>query len=207
MLLAGGLGVGFADEKPSLSLLDDPGAFSFDTEDLSLSDPAPELATSTAWLGLGLQEMDVLEQAVAGKGIRVHAVAPNAAAQKAGLVKGDVLTHWNGEPVKTVLAYAQRLLALTVAEKVTLTVRRKQVVKRFTLEATDRDAYPWKEFWEPDLPDFKAAEDLGALFEEQEATLDSLTATLDALLEEDAEQAKPAAADEPACVDDETVDP
>ena len=57
----------------------------------SILEPAP-------WLGLGLQEMDLLESALTADGVRIIDLAPLAPAKEAGLRKEDILTHWNDQP-------------------------------------------------------------------------------------------------------------
>ena len=94
-------------------VLADPDEFSISLDDeLSLA----AIAEPVAWLGLGLQEMDLLESVVTAEGVRIADLAPLAPAKEAGLKKEDVLTHWNDEPVTSAAAVQERIAHLKVGE-------------------------------------------------------------------------------------------
>ncbi len=181
-----------ADDKPLSTslLLEGSGSFSFSTDDLTLLDPL--VTTATAWLGLGIQDMDLLQSALETKGVRIADVAPEAPAHRGGVRKGDILTHWNETPITSTLTLQDKLAVLSIDDAVTVKVFRKGVSQTIKLKATDRETYRWKDFWEPNLPNFKASEDLDELFDEQADSLDALTREFEALQAEEASKDKKA---------------
>ena len=155
LLVAALIGAAYADEKepPSLSLEEpEEFSFSFDSEPTVLDSKAPKEVVP--WLGLWLQETDLLEKALEAEGVRIYSVAPLGPAYKAGLRKDDILTHWNDEAINDADALRLRISALKVGEEISLTIYREKTSQKLKVQADDRANYPWWEEWQPYLPPF-----------------------------------------------------
>ena len=61
---------------------------------------------------------------VAGQGMRVLRIFDNTSASEAGLQSGDLITHWNNEPIESVESWSPVLLNHNPGDVVTLTVVR-----------------------------------------------------------------------------------
>ena len=191
-----GLSAGENEKSSSNEVLKNTAAFAFGERDISLLVPNKEEGKARAWLGLVVEELDLLANALEeSTGVQITDVAPDAPAQQGGVRKGDLLTHWNEAPITTTNALKERLARLTMGEEVVLTVLRKSAPHRLKVKAVDREGYHWKEFWEPHLPNFKASDDLDALFDEHEDSLKALKRQFEALevqaIDESEESFKP----------------
>ena len=177
LLVTALIGAAYADEKepPSLSL-DEPEefSFSFDSEPTVLDSKAPKEVVP--WLGLWLQETDLLEKALEAEGVRIYAVAPLGPAYKAGLRKDDILTHWNDEAINDADALRLRISALKVGEEISLTIYREKTSQKLKVQADDRANYPWWEEWQPYLPTFDAADNVNKLFQDHDSELEAMKA-------------------------------
>jgi len=164
LLVAALIGAAYADEKepPSLSLEEpEEFSFSFDSEPTVLDSKAPK--EIVPWLGLWIQETDLLEKALEAEGVRIYSVAPLGPAYKAGLRKDDILTHWNDE-------------AINDGEEISLTIYRGKTSQKLKVQADDRANYPWWEEWQPYLPTFDAADNVNKLFQDHDSELEAMKA-------------------------------
>ncbi len=73
-----------------------------------------------------------------GPGVRVQQVMPNSAAEKAGLLAGDVLTAFDGEPVTDLRGYSTLLKAKSPGDEVKVTVLRDGVETSVTAVLGER---------------------------------------------------------------------
>jgi serine protease Do len=81
---------------------------------------------------------EALELSKEVKGIFVDNVEPETPASDGGLQSGDVITHWNGQPVELVPDFRFRVAAGQPGEKVTATILRNGKDKRLRFELGDR---------------------------------------------------------------------
>lgn len=151
---------------------------------------APPEEAPQPWIGVGWEDLDSLDVAVSrGGGVRVVDLAPQGPAQRVGLRRGDVVTHWNGAPVRTEAEMRQRAKRARVGEKVALTLKRGQEEEEKRLEVVvgDRASYFWPE-WRPGLPTFGAEATLTDLFESSDEELDALKQRFETLQREAAKR-------------------
>jgi S1-C subfamily serine protease len=90
------------------------------------------------YLGLSLQRVN-LEGGDAAGAI-VMSVDPHGPAAKVGILQGDVLTTWNGEPLPHVFSLARTLGPESVGKTVTLGLRRAGEAREITLIIGERPA-------------------------------------------------------------------
>ena len=81
---------------------------------------------------------EALELSKEVKGIFVDNVEPETPASDGGLQSGDIITHWNGQPVELVPDFRFRVAAGQPGEKVTATILRNGKDKRLRFELGDR---------------------------------------------------------------------
>ncbi len=72
------------------------------------------------------------------RGIFVDNVEPDTPASEGDLQSGDIITHWNGQPVELVPDFRFRVAAGQPGEKVTATILRNGKEKRLRFELGDR---------------------------------------------------------------------
>jgi hypothetical protein len=183
-LLLAGLALADEKEPPSLSLEEpEDFSFSFDSPPTVLNSKAPK--KEIPWLGLWLQETDLLEKAVETEGVRIYAVAPLGPAYKADLRKGDIITHWNNDAISDADALRVRIAALKVKEEVVLTIYREKVSQKLKVKAEDQVNYPWCEEWQPYLPTFDAADNVNQLFKDHNKELEAIKAKFEEATKKD----------------------
>ena len=183
-LLLAGLALADEKEPPSLSLEEpEDFSFSFDSPPNALNSKA--LKKEIPWLGLWLQETDLLEKAVETEGVRIYAVAPLGPAYKADLRKGDIITHWNDDAISDADALRVRIAALKVKEEVVLTIYREKVSQKLKVKAEDQVNYPWWEEWQPYLPTFDAADSVNQLFKNHNKELEAIKAKFEEATKKD----------------------
>lgn len=90
------------------------------------------------YLGLGLQPVQV--DGGEGRGVIVVSVAEDGPGRRAGIVQGDVVTRFGGEPVAGLRALLARLGPESVGREVELEVRRGGEPRSVTLTIADRPA-------------------------------------------------------------------
>ena len=73
-----------------------------------------------------------------GPGVRVQQVMPSSAAEKAGLLAGDVLVAFDGEPVTDLRGYSTLLKAKSPGDEVEVTVLRDGEEKTVTATLGER---------------------------------------------------------------------
>jgi membrane-associated protease RseP (regulator of RpoE activity) len=76
--------------------------------------------------------------AYAGTGVRLEGVVAGSAAERGGLLAGDVLVELNGEPIADLRAYSQALKRLSPGDHVRLTYLRGGERKTVEVEAAAR---------------------------------------------------------------------
>ena len=104
-------------------LADEPVRLVF-TEDESIAGGATMFGAHAAGGGARLGILPDYASIDATDGCAVQAVIPNSPAKAAGLLDGDVLTHWNGQPIANVRELTAVLGGAEPGQQVTLTVRR-----------------------------------------------------------------------------------
>lgn len=77
---------------------------------------------------------------VAGQGMRVLRIFDNTSASEAGLESGDLITHWDGDPIESVESWSPILLKHKPGDIVTLTVVRAGEDEPLELEMTLKPA-------------------------------------------------------------------
>ncbi|MCU0717257.1 MAG: PDZ domain-containing protein, partial [Pirellula sp.] len=92
--------------------------------------PAPQ-PTSRVYLG-------IQGQTASAGGAQLTEITKDGPAEKAGLVKGDVIKSLNGKPVESYRAVTEMLRDAKVGDKVKLQVARATEVKEFEIELVDR---------------------------------------------------------------------
>jgi len=90
------------------------------------------------YLGLGLQPVRL--DGNQGMGVMIVSVDANGPGQKAGLVQGDIITHWAGEPLAGMRSLSKRLGPGSVGQTVELTVRHGGEPRQVTLIIAERPA-------------------------------------------------------------------
>jgi S1-C subfamily serine protease len=96
------------------------------------------------YLGLGLQPVRLDEELVkaaslsSSRGLLVVSVDPNGPGRRAGMLIGDILTAWNGEPVRNVRDVFSRLGSETVGQQTSFAVVRAGKVTSANLEISER---------------------------------------------------------------------
>jgi S1-C subfamily serine protease len=84
---------------------------------------------SPVWLGIEFQELspelrDVMELPRGMTGALVNKVRKKSPARRAGVQRGDVLTHLDGRPVETARSFFEMLASATAGQQLSLEVRR-----------------------------------------------------------------------------------
>ena len=89
---------------------------------------------NTAYLGISGGTLNEDEAAKYGypAGIYVSMVARGSAAERAGLVQGDIITGFNGEAISTMEELQEKLEACMPGDQVTLTIQRQTGRSSFT---------------------------------------------------------------------------
>lgn len=80
------------------------------------------------WLGVAIQELDpdVREEHFGEQsGVIVSEVIGGSPADEAGIQQGDLITHFNGETVESPLELQQSVLAQSIGDDVTITIKRE----------------------------------------------------------------------------------
>ena len=96
------------------------------------------------YLGLGLQPVRLDEALVkasslaSSRGLIVVSVDPNGPGQRAGMLAGDILTAWNGEPVRSVREVFGRLGPETVGQQISLSIIRAGQIGSRSIEVSER---------------------------------------------------------------------
>jgi S1-C subfamily serine protease len=96
------------------------------------------------YLGLGLQPVRLDEALVqsaspaAPQGLLVVSLDPNGPGRRAGMLIGDILTAWNGEPVRRVRDVFTRLGAETTGQTVALSIIRAGQTASTSIEISER---------------------------------------------------------------------
>ncbi|MCP5114870.1 MAG: PDZ domain-containing protein [bacterium] len=95
-------------------------------------------AQQRSFLGVGVQEVDsgraAEKQLAEERGVEITKVVPDSAAEKAGILKGDVVLDYNGQQVEGVEQFIRLVRETPVGRSVTLRVHRSG--KEQTLKAT-----------------------------------------------------------------------
>jgi len=94
-------------------------------ETIEIANPQGERAAS-----LGT----VPDFAYSGEGVRISGVTPDGAAEEAGLLAGDVLLNYNGEPIADMQSYSNFLRQSAPGDKVSIEVFR--VDEQFSIDVT-----------------------------------------------------------------------
>ena len=76
--------------------------------------------------------------AYSGEGVKIGGVSDGSPAAKAGLLKGDVITEFEGKPVKNLKDYSKYLKEHKPGDTVTLVIDRNGVKKKVKLILTER---------------------------------------------------------------------
>lgn len=90
------------------------------------------------YLGLSLQRVTV--EGSDAPGAIVMSVDPHGPAAKVGMLQGDVLTTWNGEPLRHVFSLARSLGPESIGKTITLGLRRAGEAREITLTIGERPA-------------------------------------------------------------------
>ncbi|HEX9322438.1 MAG TPA: S1C family serine protease [Xanthobacteraceae bacterium] len=96
------------------------------------------------YLGLGLQPVRLDDALVkscslsSSRGLLVVSLDPNGPGRRAGMLIGDVIIAWNGEPVRSVRDVFQRLSSETVGRQINLATIRAGQVASASIEISER---------------------------------------------------------------------
>jgi S1-C subfamily serine protease len=96
------------------------------------------------YLGLGLQPVRLDETLVkssslpSSRGLLVVSVDPNGPGRRAGVLIGDIITAWGGDPVSRVRDVFSRLRSETIGQRITLSVIRAGEIASASIEISER---------------------------------------------------------------------
>src|SRR5262245_39505574 len=90
------------------------------------------------YLGLGLQPVRLDEAKPSSHGLMVVSVDPNGPGRRAGILVGDILTSWNGEPLGGVRDVFGRLSAEAIGRTIDLAIVRAGQTASARIEISER---------------------------------------------------------------------
>ncbi len=91
------------------------------------------------WLGVSMRELTPEEAEKLGvSGAVVSGVLPDSPAAETGIHRGDIITKWNGKPVSSPADLGLQVAWSKIGDKVTVTVRRGDKERQFTVTVGQR---------------------------------------------------------------------
>jgi serine protease Do len=91
------------------------------------------------WLGISMKEVTPDEAEKLGvRGALVSSVLPGSPAAEAGILRGDIITRWNGKPVSGPAELGLQVAWTKIGEKATVTVQRDGEAKELTVTVGQR---------------------------------------------------------------------
>jgi S1-C subfamily serine protease len=90
------------------------------------------------YLGLGLQPVRLGDTHPGSRGLMVVSVDPNGPGRRAGMLIGDVMISWNGEPLRSVRDVFGRLGSEAVGQQISFSIVRAGQAASASIEISDR---------------------------------------------------------------------
>jgi S1-C subfamily serine protease len=95
---------------------------------------------SPIWLGIDLQDLDAglvaaLELPSGARGAVVSRVRPGSPGERAGVKRGDVVTHVDGQPLESARGFFERLERTTAGQQISLTTLRNRETQKVPVRA------------------------------------------------------------------------